>query len=35
MKEETKKKILAVAQELAEKYGFWSFKVEEILQYAS
>ena len=33
MKEDTKKKILDVAQELAERHGFWSFKVDDILQY--
>jgi len=34
MREDTKKMILDVAGELAVQYGFWSFRVEDILQHA-
>jgi len=34
MKEDTRKKILDVSLQLAEKYGFWSFKVDDILRHA-
>lgn len=33
MKEDTKRKILDVSLQLAERYGFWSFKVDDILRY--
>jgi AcrR family transcriptional regulator len=34
MKEDTKTRILDVSLQLSHKYGFWSFKVEDILKYA-
>jgi AcrR family transcriptional regulator len=34
MKEDTRGKILDISRQLAEKYGFWSFKVDDILQHA-
>jgi AcrR family transcriptional regulator len=33
MKEDTRGKILDISRQLAEKYGFWSFKVDDILQH--
>jgi AcrR family transcriptional regulator len=33
MKEDTRSKILDISRQLAEKYGFWSFKVDDILQH--
>ncbi len=34
MKEDTRKMILDVARELAVRYGFWSFRVDDILRHA-
>jgi AcrR family transcriptional regulator len=34
MREDTRRKILDVTLELTKRLGFWSFKVEDILQYA-
>jgi TetR/AcrR family fatty acid metabolism transcriptional regulator len=34
MKEDTRKKILDISLQLSKRYGFWSFRVEDILRHA-